>query len=117
MDSMIINNVYVNGSNPNYTSLCKESVYSDITHIKDQRPDCPMMCIYGGRDSVAGLSQFDYLNETAKGNRPIKYIYSKYAPHNIFKYEITTDEALKDQKLKVKMYNAYIIDFAKKYFK
>ena len=39
MDSMKINALYVNGSNPNYTLLCDESIYSDITHIKDQRPD------------------------------------------------------------------------------
>ena len=76
MDSMKINALYVNGSNPNYTLLCDESIYSDITHIKDQRPDCPMICLYAGRDTVAGLAQFAYLNETARGNRPIKFIYS-----------------------------------------
>ena len=117
MDSMKINALYVNGSNPNYTLLCDESIYSDITHIKDQRPDCPMICLYAGRDTVAGLAQFAYLNETARGNRSIKFIYSKYSPHNILKFEITTDEAIKDQKLRIKMLNAYIIEYAKKYFK
>ena len=115
-----INSILVNGqinkNNSNYTELLNKVKVADIFYVNDENK-CPMICFYGGKDSIAGLSHFAYLNERAKGERIIKFIYSKFAGHAVLTYDNSTKETEEDGKNAVKMFNYYIYDFAKTYFK
>ena len=114
-----INSIMVNGSinktNSNYTELLNKVKFADITYVNDESK-CPTICFYTGRDNIAGLSHFAYLNERAKGERIIKFVYSKYIGHE-FNYDHSTKETENDGKYAIKMWNYYIYDFAKSYFK
>ena len=115
-----INSIFVNGSinktNSNYTELLNKVKFADILYVNDESK-CPTICFYTGKDNIAGLSHFAYLNERAKGERIIKFIYSKYIGHTVFDIDTSTKETENDGKNAVKMLNYYIYDFAKIYFK
>ena len=47
----------------------------------------PTLCIYGGNDSIIGVSQYAYLKSNSKSIKDkIRIIYSRYAEHNVINY-------------------------------
>ena len=73
----------------------------------------PVLCEYGGKDSIVGVAQYCYLKEKydQKGG-VIDLIYMKYAGHNVNHHHHHTEQGI----ITMKEMNYKILDFANKYF-
>ena len=71
----------------------------------------PTLCIYGGNDSIIGVSQYAYLKSSSKSIKDkIKIIYSRYAEHNVINY--VTENGINA----MREMHYQILNFAKLYF-
>lgn len=71
----------------------------------------PVLCEYGGNDSVVGVAQYCYLKEKyeQKGG-VIDLVYMRYAGHEVYHHD--TEQGI----IAMKEMNYKILDFANKYF-
>ena len=71
----------------------------------------PTLCIYGGNDSIIGVSQYAYLKSNSKSIKDkIKIVYSRYAEHNVINYGTENGiNAMREM-------HYQILNFAKLYF-
>jgi len=71
----------------------------------------PVLCEYGGNDSVVGVAQYCYLKEKyeQKGG-VIDLVYMRYAGHEVYHHD--TEQGI----IAMKEMNFKILDFANKYF-
>ena len=116
IDSIIVEGK-IDINNPNYTTLLDEVKNADVTKIKDKNK-CPTICLYSGRDDIAGLGHFANLKIKAKEDkRKLDFIYSKYTPHNAFEIDQTSNITINDGELARKLSFFYISFYAETYFK
>ena len=71
----------------------------------------PTLCVYGGNDSIIGVSQYAYLKSNSKSIKDkIRIIYSRYAEHNVINYGTENGiNAMREM-------HYQILNFAKLYF-
>ena len=71
----------------------------------------PTLCVYGGNDSIIGVSQYAFLKSNSKSIRDkIKIIYSRYADHSVINY--STENGINA----MREMHYQILNFAKLYF-
>ena len=71
----------------------------------------PTLCVYGGNDSIIGVSQYAFLKSNSKSIKDkIKIIYSRYADHSVINY--STENGINA----MREMHYQILNFAKLYF-
>ena len=71
----------------------------------------PTLCVYGGNDSIIGISQYAFLKSNSKSIKDkIKIIYSRYADHSVINY--STENGINA----MREMHYQILNFAKLYF-
>ena len=71
----------------------------------------PTLCVYGGNDSIIGVSQYAFLKSNSKSIKDkIKIIYSRYADHYVINY--STENGINA----MREMHYQILNFAKLYF-
>lgn len=71
----------------------------------------PVLCEYGGNDSIVGVAQYCYLKEIYdQKERDIDLVYMRYAGHELYHHD--TEQGI----IAMKEMNYKILDFANKYF-
>ena len=94
-----------------YYEIFKKINYSlPVMYINEN--SIPTLNIYGGRDDIAGIGQYAYLedNFVKYKNSNFTLVYSRYAPHTPF--EIASENGIE----KIKEMNYQILEYAAKYF-
>ena len=94
-----------------YNELFHKISYSFPVYYINEKT-IPTLNACGGRDIVAGIGQFAYLEEkfAEHNNKNLTLVYSRYAPH--YPFEIDTENGIE----KIKEMNSRFIEFSEKYF-
>ena len=94
-----------------YSEIFKKINYSNpVFYINEN--SIPTLNIYGGKDDIAGIGQYAYLQEKFDEHKNPNFtlVYSRYAPHAPF--EIGSENGIE----KIKETNYQILEYANKYF-
>ncbi len=95
-------------NNEKYKELYKVAKYGfPVFHLNEN--SIPILCIYGGEDSLVGVAHYSCLKKFSKGNK-IELIYMKDSGHLMDNYE--TEEGM----TAIREIHYQILNFAKKYF-
>ena len=94
-----------------YYEIFKKINYSLPVFYVDEN-SIPTLNIYGGRDNIAGIGHYAYLEDKflEHNNKNFTLVYSRYAPHVPF--EIDNENGIE----KIKEMNYQILEYANKYF-
>ena len=97
--------------NEKYYEIFKKVNYSlPVFYIN--KNSIPTLNVYGGRDTIAGIGQYAYLEDkfVEHNNNNFTLVYSRYAPH--IPFEIENESEIE----KIKEMNYQILEYAIKYF-
>ena len=106
----MIENKKIKVDNEKYQELLKVVKFSFPSYYAINNI-IPTLCIYGGNDSIIGVSQYAYLKSNSKSIKDkITIIYSRYADHNVINY--STENGINA----MREMHYQILNFAKSYF-
>jgi len=106
----MIENKKIKVDNEKYQELLKVVKFSFPSYYAISNI-IPTLCVYGGNDSIIGVSQYAFLKSNSKSIKDkIKIIYSRYADHSVINY--STENGINA----MREMHYQILNFAKLYF-
>jgi len=106
----MIENKKIKVDNEKYQELLKVVKFSFPSYYAISNI-IPTLCVYGGNDSIIGISQYAFLKSSSKSiKEKIKIIYSRYADHSVINY--STENGINA----MREMHYQILNFAKLYF-
>ena len=110
LNLMLLDNKTINIENEKYKEMYKFVKHAYVTEIEDKH-HLPTICMYGGEDTLLGVSSFAYLKQKMiQDNRPYDFIYTRYEGHSLI---ITNKEAGKE---KTRETSSKIMNYCRTYF-
>ena len=107
----MLNNKKIKEDDEKYKELLNIVKYAfPVEYIKNNNNTIPILCIYGGNDSIIGVKHYAYLKSVLNKTNEIYLIYSRYSDHIVINYKTENDiNAMREMHFQ-------ILNFSKLYF-
>lgn len=107
----MLNNKKIKEDDEKYKELLNIVKYAfPVEYIKNNNNTIPILCIYGGNDSIIGVKHYAYLKSVLIKTNEIYLIYSRYSDHIVINYKTENDiNAMREMHFQ-------ILNFSKLYF-